>query len=549
MRIPSPRLSDSTLRKAELGAALFLTVEAIWLRVVAATSAGALWRDEANTVGLATLPSIRNVWDNLQWDSFPMLWILIVRAVSEFAGPMNDPAFRILGFLIGIGIIAALWFYARSFHYTVPLVSLALLALSPSVIVWGDSLRAYGFGILVVTTFGSVLWRFIEAPTTTRFVVAAIVGILSVHVLYYNAVLLLAFGAGAVAVAATRHEWKKVVLVGVIGILAAVSLLPYVETIRAASDWSALVRVPQYTFQRFWSSLYLTLWLGGPWSAPLWAELFALAFVAAARATRDPGKLGYSPSQRDVALFSVVAMIVGSTGIFFFLKTLSYYTNPWYYITLLAVVAVCIDSISGSLIHSELARGARLAGVMVLGIAAFLPALHGVNARMTNVDLIAYRTQLLASRSDLIVVTPWYNGVSWSRYYRGPARWMTLPPVESHRTHRPDVIKKHMMEADQTIPVRPVQSEIAATLRSGNRVFIVGKVPKVPPGTKPVILSRAPMDGNQWPGDLYNYHWGLTLDYFVQQHSTNVSVIQVNGRRRVSRYEDLPFVVLTGWKQ
>jgi hypothetical protein len=548
LRIPSPRLSDSTLRKAELGAALFLTLEAIWLRVVAATSAGALWRDEANTVGLATLPSIRSVWDNLQWDSFPMLWILIVRAVSEFAGPMNDPAFRILGLVMGVGIIAALWFYARSFHYTLPLVSLALLALSPSVIVWGDSLRAYGLGILVVITFGALLWRFIEAPTTTLFVLAAIVGILSVHVLYYNAVLLLAFGAGAAGVAATRHEWKKIVLVGVIGILAAVSLLPYVEAIRAASDWSALFRVPQYTFLWFWSNLHLTLLPGGSWSLVLWTEFFVLAFVAAARATRYPGKLGHSPSQRDAALFSVVAMIVGSTGIFFFLKTLSYYTSPWYYVPLLALAAVCIDSISGSLIHSELARVARLGGVMVLGIATFLPALHAATTRMTNVDLIAYRTQLLATRSDLIVVTPWYNGVSWSRYYRGPARWMTLPPVESHQTHRPDVIKKHMIEADQTLPVRPVQSEIAATLRSGNRVFIVGGLPKVPPGKKPVILSRAPMDGNQWPSALYSDHWGLTLDYFLQQHSTNVSVIQVNGTQRVSDYEDLPFVVVTGWK-
>jgi hypothetical protein len=270
--------------------------------------------------------------------------------------------------------------------------------------------------------------------------------------------------------------------------------------------------------------------------------------VAAGRATRYPGKLGHSPAQRDVALFSSVAMIVGSIGIFFFLKILSYETNPWYYLTLLALVAVCIDSISGSLIHSETARLTRLAGVMLIGIATFLPALHMVSARMTNVDLIASRTQLLATRGDLIVVNPWYLGVSWSRYYRGPARWITLPPMEFHRTHRADVIKRYMMEADQTTPVRSVQSDVASTLQSGNRVFIVGDMPSVPRGTKPVILPPAPVDGNQWPSDLYGYHWAQSLDYFLQQHSTNVSAINVNGPWRINGFENLSFFVVTGWK-
>ena len=40
-------------RRLEAAVAAILTVAAVWLNYVAAVSGGALWRDEANTVGLA----------------------------------------------------------------------------------------------------------------------------------------------------------------------------------------------------------------------------------------------------------------------------------------------------------------------------------------------------------------------------------------------------------------------------------------------------------------------------------------------------------------
>jgi len=148
------------LRKAEGALAALITLVAVWLRYVAAASGGPLWRDEANTVGLATMPTLRDVWTNLQYDSFPMLWLLIVRALSSLAGPMNDQAFRAFGFFVGIGLVGVLWFYARSFRQAYPLLSLALFAMSPAVIVWGDSLRAYGFGIVLILLAAALLLAF-----------------------------------------------------------------------------------------------------------------------------------------------------------------------------------------------------------------------------------------------------------------------------------------------------------------------------------------------------------------------------------------------------
>jgi len=396
----------STLRKAEAGVAAVLTLIAIWLRLVAATSAGALWRDEANTVGLATLPSLHDVWRNLQFDSFPILWHLIIRQFSALAGPLNDPALRALGFFVGVGVVAALWFYARALRYSFPLVSLALLAMNPSVIVWGDSLRGYGFGILLSVVSGALLWRFVERPTVGRFTLAAFAAIASVHTLYYNSVVLLAFCAGAAAVCAQRRVWKTAALVVGIGAIAAITMVPYVSAIRDASIWVMLVRIPQYTFLRFSVKLYQTVSPAGPWAPVVWTELLILALIAGFREARFTTFLGYSPTQRDVALFSSVTLAVGLPSLFVFLRMLSYPTEPWYYLSLLAVSAVCIDAIAGSLIHGNTARAVRLIAVLVLTGATITPALREVNTRMTNVDLIASRLEQIADHGDLIVVNP-----------------------------------------------------------------------------------------------------------------------------------------------
>jgi hypothetical protein len=43
------------------------------LLVLTAMHAGPLWRDETNTFNLAHMPSLRDIWHNLQFDSFPLL--------------------------------------------------------------------------------------------------------------------------------------------------------------------------------------------------------------------------------------------------------------------------------------------------------------------------------------------------------------------------------------------------------------------------------------------------------------------------------------------
>lgn len=70
------------LEMLERWTVIVLTALAAAFHVILAFSAGGLWRDEANTVGIVTLPTVSDVWKNLQYDSFPFGWIMLIRGFT-----------------------------------------------------------------------------------------------------------------------------------------------------------------------------------------------------------------------------------------------------------------------------------------------------------------------------------------------------------------------------------------------------------------------------------------------------------------------------------
>ena len=189
-----------------------ITLAAIALHVRFATHVGGLWRDEANSVQLSNLPAIQEIWHNLDFDSFPILFFMLLRAWTGVFGANNDGALRLLGLIIGLSTLAVLFLNARTFRAHLPVLSLALVGLNPMLIRYGDSTRAYGLGmILILLTFRS-FWRLVDtsSPLTYRKILAAmILAVSSVQCVYYNSVLLFAIGCAAIAIACLARDWRQ----------------------------------------------------------------------------------------------------------------------------------------------------------------------------------------------------------------------------------------------------------------------------------------------------------------------------------------------------
>ena len=98
----------SSVRGIDTGICLAATLVGAGLQVVYFTHAGALWRDETGGVQLATLPAFSETWRMLTHDGFPVFFLALVRAWSALGLGASDAGLRLLGLLIGFGVLGAM---------------------------------------------------------------------------------------------------------------------------------------------------------------------------------------------------------------------------------------------------------------------------------------------------------------------------------------------------------------------------------------------------------------------------------------------------------
>src|SRR5882724_7193602 len=231
------------LQKLEWIVACLLTALALFLHVSRYLHAGALWRDEAAAVGLATQPPLGAVFESFPHEAFPLVVPLTLRTWVAVTGG-SDTAFRAFGLLVGIGILAALWWNAWSLRRSPPLVSLALLGASPVLLQYGDAVRGYGLGTLfLLLAFGGLAAGMVRPSLGWR-IWAFVAILLAAHSLIPDWALLGALGLAAVAVPLWRRRGREALWVLGIGLAVALSLLPYAGPLSRARAWNVVVTSP-----------------------------------------------------------------------------------------------------------------------------------------------------------------------------------------------------------------------------------------------------------------------------------------------------------------
>src|SRR5215469_15534541 len=103
-----PRLWMTIVRRPEWVLAVLITLAAVSFHLAFLGRAGALWRDEVNTLNVAERHSLRD----MSQDSFPILMPLIVRGWLALGLGETDTGLRTLGTFIGVSLLAALWLTA-----------------------------------------------------------------------------------------------------------------------------------------------------------------------------------------------------------------------------------------------------------------------------------------------------------------------------------------------------------------------------------------------------------------------------------------------------
>ena len=529
-----------------VGTALTLTVVA--LCVVYQRSAGPLWRDEVNSVNLAHLPSLYEAYAHSHLDSFPTAWVILLYAWVAWAGlGESDASLRVLGLLVGLATVGTWWWTGRHLKLRAPVLTLLLLGMNPTWVIYGTQVRGYGLGVLGLSWAFGALFSFVRRPSLATALIALAAAILAVQSYFGNCFLIAAICAGAAAVALQRRSIRLAAAVVGIGAVAAVSMSVNWFSVAYASGLASIEQgsypVAWYA-EVFWNALGPEL----PVLRAAWTIAAACA-VAGIAATLVAPRVDSTDRQRDDddrvrATYVAVSAVTALVGYAAFVDYISVRTQIWYYLSLMSVVAFACD-VGSELLARRLPRGdvVRAAAIAVCAGALVVAVAAEVRLRMTNVDTIAVTVARDAKPEDLVVVFPWYCGISFARYYRGAAPWITLPDFPSHAYHEHALVADKMRQREAA-----VASELARveqTLRSGHRVWIVGPLVAPEPGQ---ALPPLPRVGEPQRAAHYLANWEQQLGALLRTHARDVWTVPLPDLGRVNRWEGLPLIVAEGWR-
>lgn len=528
----------------EWGVAILLTALALIFQARFLTHAGPLWRDEVNSVEFARMSGLSEIARNLRFDGFPLLSTLLLRGWMSLGLGATDFGLRAYGFLIGVAFLAALWLTCRRLGCKTPLLSLALVGLSPWAVSTIASIRPYGIGMVFLTLTLGATWAAVEKGTIRRWLTAGALAILSVQCMYQNAILLLGIGVAAILAALIARRRGAALGVALVGLAAALSLLPYAPNIAAARDWNVVIQAPTS-----WGQLLSTLRTAASAGTPLaewpWiAAALASLYLGYRSLGRKPKHGAAAPAAPNVTFFAAGLLVVTTAVFLLALKSTRLPTEPWYYVPLLVAVIPAIDAAIAAWLTNVPSRAARLAFVLVVALSASFLAWRQLAERRTNLDRVAAHLAANAVEGDAVIVSPVYYGVAFQRYYKGPARWMTLPPLDETRIHRYDLIKTAMT---RTEAVQPAIEAMSEALASGHRVWLVGGLPD--PGPAAVAaMPVAPSGPMGWYCGPYFVGWGRQASYMLSQHALQGQPVSIPVHGPVNPYENVPMVVISGWK-
>ena len=528
------------LRRVEWIVAILLSLMVLLLIAVRLTHAGALWRDESAVVQLARMPHLGDIARNFQHEAFPIPFPILIRGYTGLFGT-SDTALRAFGGAVGVALLCALWFSAARGGGRLPLISLSLLGLNATFLVWGLTIRGYGLGsVFIILAFG-LFAGLIRQPSPISAFAAVFASVAAVQCLIHNLILVFALTGSAAVVCLVRRNFRNLAIFLGILALCAISFLPYVDGYTSGSDWSIVARSP-VTFRLLCQEFVLALGNPNPAFAVFWAISFLILVIAGGWYVYLRRLTSSSP-EWGVLLFTILVPIAAMVSYYLFLQLLSYLARPWYFLALLSIVAVSLDCLAARLVNIRWIRVGRLLFAMAALVILPFNAWPKIVERQSNIDIVAKKVAELAKPADLIVVAPWQYAVSFTRYYTGPGLWTTLPKIDDLRVHRYDLFREKMMSPH---PIDDVLEQVGQTLAAGNRVWFVGGLKPLPENRAPRLLSPAPDPTFGWDNVAYSRSWLEQLSAFVRAHGQRGQTIGLPSTGTVNALENVPLVVVDG---
>lgn len=534
---------------------VILVAWAIGLHVYRFLNAGALWRDEISSLDVAASPSWTEFYLGQSHDSFPLFNVFLLR-IWLFLGQgsladaaANDTYLRIFGMLGGLSLVGSLvWVASRSFR-SLPILSIALFAASPSVVLWGDSIRAYALGSALTVLFFGSMWNLIQNPSKKVYAMCVALAILMVWTLYGNAFFVLSICLSTGAVAALRRNLRLFGIIISIGLISALSLslnYPVLSEMTKYKDFVAQHITIELIAKSWWAAWSeSSIWIGFFWVTSI---AIGMAF-AVAKIFKQTLK---SPLSRETehCIYATLTILLSLAGFIYYLKTVDIPPQSWYFIPIGALTAIAVDSLWPLLGNRKPVYLAQACIALTLLAFTVSPTLQKLRQNLTNINTVATQMEKRANASDMILVAPHYQACTFVRYYKGQAKVQVWPPHKPDQlTYQRGDVMWDAIHSDKEA-ILPLWEEMGQTLRSGGKVWIVGDIVVVPADRPPPWVKPGTLFPGQSLVGPYLYTWGAQVFYFLANRAKSASVTDKFDVSNVNKWEAIQqAVVFEGWNE
>jgi len=123
---------------------------------------------------------------------------------------------------------------------------------------------------------------------------------------------------------------------------------------------------------------------------------------------------------------------------------------------------------------------------------------------------------------------------------------MTVPPIDSHKVHRSDLVMEKM---NQREAMDPVLQAMTSTLRSGHGVWVVGSAPVIRPEPLPPLPPPPPPElPTRWWLGPYFYCWNAQVAVHLLDHAMQKQAGKLPAHGPVNALEDVSVVRFSGYK-
>jgi hypothetical protein len=240
-------------------------------------------------------------------------------------------------------------------------------------------------------------------------------------------------------------------------------------------------------------------------------------------------------------LFALVAVAVAAITTDAFLWSLGV-PSARHLLPVMAAASLCVHVFSRILQRNSRRRLVNLLAVLALTATLAPPALRSSALRRTDCDLAAAAVAERADENDIAIVMRFTHSVTFQRYYHGAASWKSVPDVADHRQQRWDLARDAMMDPDS---IREILSRIESALRSGHKVFLVGRFPRAE-SAAPVTLPPAPQSG--WRLFAYQNNWDKQITYLLRIHAVETERVALGQTRSIDPREHEEVFAFSGWR-